>query len=178
MKYSIRPARAQDCTDIQRMIMDLAVYEKMPDQVKISHKELERDGFGPNPFFQCLVAEVAQEHCSPEGHTVVGYALYFYTYSTWSGRCVYMEDLYVMPNFRGKGVGKALMATIAKVATEQQCVRLQFSVLDWNKPSLEFYLSKGAQDLTDKEGWHFLRFDGEALDNLAQEAPPTSTCST
>uniref|UniRef100_A0A3B1J3K4 Spermidine/spermine N1-acetyltransferase family member 2 n=1 Tax=Astyanax mexicanus TaxID=7994 RepID=A0A3B1J3K4_ASTMX len=118
--------------------------------------KLERDGFGPNPFFQCLVAEVAQEHCSPEGHTVVGYALYFYTYSTWRGRCVYMEDLYVMPNFRG-------------VATEQQCVRLQFSVLDWNKPSLEFYLSKGAQDLTDKEGWHFLRFDGEALDNLAQE---------
>ncbi|XP_037389159.1 diamine acetyltransferase 2b isoform X2 [Pygocentrus nattereri] len=143
MKYSIRSARAQDCRDIERMIMELALYEKMPDQVKISHK----------------------------GHTVVGYVLYYYTYSTWSGRCIYMEDLYVMPQFRGEGIGKALMASVAKVCREQQCVRLQFSVLDWNKPSLEFYLSKGAQDLTDKEGWHLLRFDGEALESLAEEAP-------
>uniref|UniRef100_A0A3B1J298 Spermidine/spermine N1-acetyltransferase family member 2 n=1 Tax=Astyanax mexicanus TaxID=7994 RepID=A0A3B1J298_ASTMX len=130
--------------------------------VCVAVSELERDGFGPNPFFQCLVAEVAQEHCSPEGHTVVGYALYFYTYSTWRGRCVYMEDLYVMPNFRGVLV----ILTHLYLYKYGLCVRLQFSVLDWNKPSLEFYLSKGAQDLTDKEGWHFLRFDGEALDNL------------
>ncbi|XP_037389157.1 diamine acetyltransferase 2b isoform X1 [Pygocentrus nattereri] len=171
MKYSIRSARAQDCRDIERMIMELALYEKMPDQVKISHKELERDGFGPNPFYQCLVAEVPEERSSAEGHTVVGYVLYYYTYSTWSGRCIYMEDLYVMPQFRGEGIGKALMASVAKVCREQQCVRLQFSVLDWNKPSLEFYLSKGAQDLTDKEGWHLLRFDGEALESLAEEAP-------
>nr|XP_023680530.1 diamine acetyltransferase 2-like isoform X4 [Paramormyrops kingsleyae] len=147
MDFMIRAATPEDCKDISRMIMELAVYENMPDQVKISH----------------------------EGYTVIGYALFFYTYSTWKGRSVYMEDLYVMPEFRGefpgKGVGTALMSKVAQVCKEQQCVRLQFSVLNWNTPSLDFYKAKGAQDLTDSEGWHVLRFDGEALDKLAQMAP-------
>ncbi|XP_053086192.1 spermidine/spermine N(1)-acetyltransferase-like protein 1 isoform X1 [Pangasianodon hypophthalmus] len=119
MNFRIRAAREEDCRDIQRMIMELAVYEKMADQVKISHEELQRDGFGPNPFYQCLIAEVPEELKSDEGHTTVGYALYFYTYSTWKGRSIYMEDLYVMPEFRGKGVGKALMASVAR---SEQCV--------------------------------------------------------
>ncbi|XP_066517678.1 thialysine N-epsilon-acetyltransferase-like isoform X2 [Hoplias malabaricus] len=114
---------------------------------------------------------VPQEHISTEGHSVVGYTLYFYTYNTWSGRCVYMADLYVMPDFRGKGIGKALLASVAKVCSEQQCARLQFSVLKWNKFSLDFYLSKGAQDLIDAECWRFICFDGEALENLTLEAP-------
>uniref|UniRef100_A0A3P9QHB2 Spermidine/spermine N1-acetyltransferase family member 2b n=1 Tax=Poecilia reticulata TaxID=8081 RepID=A0A3P9QHB2_POERE len=101
MNFRVRPSTKEDCKDISRMIMELAVYEKMPDQVEISHKELERDGFCQNPFFECLVAEVPEEHKSKEGFTVVGYALYFYTYSTWRGRSVYLEDLYVMPEFRG-----------------------------------------------------------------------------
>ncbi|XP_062845013.1 LOW QUALITY PROTEIN: diamine acetyltransferase 2b [Trichomycterus rosablanca] len=171
MDHRIRAARVEDCTHIQRLIMELAVCVKMEDQVEITHKGLERDGFGPNPFFGCLVAEVPEELKSTEGHTIVGYALYYYTYSTWRGRCVYMEDLYVMPEFRGKGIGKALLASVGKVCVEQQCVKLQFVVLDWNKPSLDFYMSKGAQDLTSDEGWHFLRFSGEALNKLAQEAP-------
>ncbi|KAA0716545.1 Diamine acetyltransferase 2 [Triplophysa tibetana] len=171
MKFTIREGKPEDCKDIERMIMELAVYEKMPDQVKISHKELERDGFGPNPYYKFLVAEVPEEQKSKDGYTKVGYALFFYTYSTWKGRVVYMEDLYVMPEYRGKGIGKALMANVAKVGKEKECVRLQLSVLDWNKPSLEFYLAKGAEDLTAKEGWHHIRFHGEALNNLAQEAP-------
>ncbi|KAM9440918.1 diamine acetyltransferase 2b [Clarias gariepinus] len=171
MSFRVRAARQEDCTDIQRMIMELAVYEKMADQVKISHEELQRDGFGPNPFYQCLVAEVPEELKSEHGHTTVGYALYFYTYSTWKGRSIYMEDLYVMPEFRGRGIGKGLMSSVARVCVEQQCVRLQFSVLNWNKPSLDFYLNKGAVDLTMEEGWHVLRFHGSALDKLALEAP-------
>ncbi|XP_061105352.1 thialysine N-epsilon-acetyltransferase-like [Conger conger] len=164
----VRAAKQEDCKDVSRMIMELAVYMNMPNQVKISHKELEQDGFSEIPFFHCLVAEGPEEHKSKEGHTTVGYALYFYTYSTWKGRAVYLEDLYVMPEFRGKGIGKALLS---KVGKEQQCVRLQFKVLDWSTPSLDFYFSKGAQDLTATEGWHLLRFDGEALDRLANEAP-------
>nr|AAH76248.1 Zgc:92773 [Danio rerio]DAA34841.1 TPA_exp: spermidine/spermine N1-acetyltransferase 2 [Danio rerio] len=171
MRFTISAAKPEDCKDIERMIMELAVYENMPDQVKISHKELERDGFGPNPFYHCLVAEVPEEHKSKDGNTTVGYVIFFYTYSTWKGRTVYMEDLYVMPEFRGNGIGKALLGAVAKEAKDQLCSRLQFSVLDWNKPSLDFYMAKGAEDLTAKEGWHFLRFHGMALDNLAQEAP-------
>ncbi|KAG9351688.1 hypothetical protein JZ751_022939 [Albula glossodonta] len=143
MEFTVRAAKPEDCKDVSRMIMELAIYEKMQDQVKISHK----------------------------GHMKVGYALYFYTYSTWKGRSVYMEDLYVMPEFRGKGIGKALMSKVAAVGKEQQCIRMNFSVLDWNTQSLDFYLAKGAQDLTASEGWHFLRFDGETLDKLAEEAP-------
>ncbi|KAK1787616.1 hypothetical protein P4O66_016114, partial [Electrophorus voltai] len=159
---------------------ELAIYERMPDQlinncffsfILVTIIELERDGFSQNPFYHCLVAEVPETHKSTEGHTTVGYVLYYYTYSTWKGRCIYMEDLYVMPDFRERGIGKSLVASIAKVGTEQQCMHLQFSVLDWNKPSLDFYMSKGAQDLTAKEGWHLLRFDGVALIKLAQEAP-------
>lgn len=170
MSYKIRAAGKEDCKDIARMIMELAVFEKMPDQVQISHQELERDGFCQNPFFECLVAEVSEEHKSKDGHTVVGYGLYFYTYSTWMGRSVYLEDLYVMPEFRGKGIGKALMCKVAKVAAEKQCMRLNLAVLDWNSPARDFYAAKGAQDLTDTKGWHFIRFDGLSLDNLVKEA--------
>uniref|UniRef100_A0A3P9HKA7 Spermidine/spermine N1-acetyltransferase family member 2b n=1 Tax=Oryzias latipes TaxID=8090 RepID=A0A3P9HKA7_ORYLA len=170
MHFKIRPAKKEDCKEISRLIMELAVYENMPDQVKIAHEELERDGFGENPFFQCLVAEVPEEHKSKEGFTVVGYALYFYTYSTWKGRSIFLEDLYVMPEFRGNGIGKGLLCKVAEVGKKKECVRLQLSVLDWNTPSRDFYAAKGAQDLTVSEGWHAIRFDGPSLDNLAKEA--------
>ncbi|KAL4659913.1 diamine acetyltransferase 2-like isoform X1 [Arapaima gigas] len=167
MEFRIRAATREDCRDIFRMIRELAVYEKMLDKVKISHEVLERDGFSENPFFHCLVAEVPQQYRTMEGYTLVGYALYSYTYSTWKGRSVYMEDLYVMPEFRGQYTCGCSCEIIAK---EQQCVRLNFSVLDWNKPSMDFYLAKGAQNLTTTEGWHCLRFEGEALDKLAEQA--------
>ncbi|XP_037543458.1 diamine acetyltransferase 2b [Nematolebias whitei] len=171
MNFKVRAATKDDCKDICRMIMELAVYEKMPDQVKISHEELERDGFCQNSFFECLIAEVPEEQKSKEGFTVVGYALYFYTYSTWKGRSVYLEDLYVTPEFRGNGIGKGLLCKVAEVGKSRQCVRLQMSVLNWNTPTRDFYAAKGAQDLTATEGWHFIRFDGQNLDNLVNEAP-------
>ncbi|XP_033996273.1 diamine acetyltransferase 2-like [Trematomus bernacchii] len=171
MHFKVRAATKEDCKEISRMILELAVHEKMPDQVKISHEELERDGFCQNPSFECLVAEVPEENKSKDGFTVVGYALYFYTYSTWKGPTMFLEDLYVMPEFRGNGFGKGLLCKVAKVGKEKQCVRLQLSVLDCNTPARDFYAAKGAQDLTDSEGWHCIRFDGQNLDNLANEAP-------
>ncbi|XP_077403558.1 thialysine N-epsilon-acetyltransferase-like isoform X2 [Vanacampus margaritifer] len=101
MNFKIRCATKGDCKDISRMIMELALYEKMTDQVKLSCEELERDGFCQNPLFECLVAEVPEENKSGEGFTTVGYGFYFYTYSTWKGRSMHLEDLYVMPEFRG-----------------------------------------------------------------------------
>nr|XP_020454593.1 diamine acetyltransferase 2-like isoform X1 [Monopterus albus]XP_020454594.1 diamine acetyltransferase 2-like isoform X2 [Monopterus albus] len=171
MNYKIRAATKEDCKDISRMITELAVHDKMSDQVKLSYEELEYDGFCQNPFFECLVAEVSEEHKSKEGFTTVGYALYFYTYSTWKGRSLYLEDLYVMPEFRGNGIGSGLLSKVAEVGKKKKCVRLQLSVLNWNTPARDFYAAKGAQDLTVNEGWHSVRFDGQNLDNLANEAP-------
>ncbi|XP_068187694.1 thialysine N-epsilon-acetyltransferase-like [Antennarius striatus] len=171
MDFKIRAAIKEDCKEIQRMIMELAIYEKMPEQVKISHEELERDGFGQNSYFECLVAEVPEEHKYKAGHTVVGYSLYFYKYSTWKGCVIHIEDLYVMQEFRGNGIGKALLSKVAEVGKKKQCQRLELNVLDWNKPSRDFYAAKGAVDLTESEGWHALRFHGQSLDNLANEAP-------
>uniref|UniRef100_A0A3Q2X0N1 Spermidine/spermine N1-acetyltransferase family member 2 n=1 Tax=Haplochromis burtoni TaxID=8153 RepID=A0A3Q2X0N1_HAPBU len=118
--------------------------------------DLEQDGFSNNPLFHGIIAEVPEQHKTKEGHTKIGYALYFYSYSSWSGRAIYMEDLYVMPEFRG---------TLALAAG---CHQLNFTVLDWNKPSMDFYLSQGSFDITASMGYHCMRCEGEALEHLAQ----------
>ncbi|XP_064207656.1 thialysine N-epsilon-acetyltransferase-like [Anguilla rostrata] len=171
MDFTVRAAKPEDCKDVHRMIKELAAYDKMPDHVQTSHEDLEKYGFSANPAFQCFVAEVPEEHKSKEGHTTVGYIVYFYTFSTWKGRSMYLEDIYVMPEFRGKGIGKALLSKVAAVARENQCVHLQLTVLDWNTPSQGFYFSNGAQDLTTIVGWRVLRFNGDALDKLAKKDP-------
>ncbi|CAB1351651.1 unnamed protein product [Coregonus sp. 'balchen'] len=140
MDFSIRASTLEDCKDIARMILELAEYEKVLDQVKVTQK----------------------------GHAKVGYALYFYTYSSWKGRALYMEDLYVMPEFRGKGIGKALMSKVAQLGLAAGCTQLNFAVLDWNKPSLDFYLSQGCFDVTADMGYHCMRCEGAALEQLAQ----------
>ncbi|XP_064796559.1 thialysine N-epsilon-acetyltransferase [Oncorhynchus masou masou] len=168
MDFSIRASTLEDCKDIARMILELAEYEKVLDQVKVTQKDLEQDGFIKNPFFHGIVAEVPEQHRTKEGHAKVGYALYFYTYSSWKGRALYMEDLYVMPEFRGKGIGKALMSKVAQLGLAAGCTQLNFAVLDWNKPSLDFYLSQGCFDVTADMGYHCMRCEGTALEQLAQ----------
>ncbi|KAL1271677.1 hypothetical protein QQF64_030693 [Cirrhinus molitorella] len=122
MDFTIRAATLEDCKDISRMILELAEYEKVSDQVKITQRDLEQDGFSKNPFFHGIIAEVPEHLKSREGHTKVGYSLYFYTYSSWKGRAVYMEDLYVMPEFRGKGIGKALMSKVSQVNMQRKAI--------------------------------------------------------
>ncbi|XP_075764049.1 thialysine N-epsilon-acetyltransferase-like isoform X3 [Pelodiscus sinensis] len=168
MECVVRPCRAEDCVEVMRMIRELAEFEKLPDQVQINDQVLREDGFANDPFYRCLVAEVPPEYRSRDGHTIVGYGLYFFTYSTWKGRNIYMEDLYIMPEFRGKGIGKKLMSKIAEIGVENRCIEMKFVVLDWNQAAIDFYQSQGAVDLTAAEGWHFFHFKGDALVRLAQ----------
>ncbi|KAJ7313267.1 hypothetical protein JRQ81_004551 [Phrynocephalus forsythii] len=171
LAVSIRPCCAQDCAQVMRLIRELAEFEKVPEQVKISDQGLCNDGFCDDPFYKCLVAEVQPEDRSKAGPAIVGYGLYFFTYSTWKGRNIYMEDLYVMPEFRGQGIGKRLMSRIAQIGVEKGCTQMKLSVLDWNRSAIDFYLSKGAVDLTATEGWHVFRFEAEAMRQLALGQP-------
>ncbi|CAI5791548.1 diamine acetyltransferase 2-like [Podarcis lilfordi] len=167
---SIRPSRAEDCAEIMRMIRELAEFEKMPDQVANSSQGLYEDGFCQDPFYKCVVAEVPPKHQSKDGHTVVGFGLYFFTYSTWKGRNIYMEDLYVMPEFRGRGIGKKLMSSIAQIGVQKGCTQMKLSALDWNQKAIDLYLGNGAVDLTATEGWHVFRFEEDAMRQLAEGA--------
>ncbi|XP_030018821.1 diamine acetyltransferase 2-like [Sphaeramia orbicularis] len=168
MDFSIRAANVEDCKDIARMITELAEYEKVTDQVKITQRDLEQDGFSKNPFFHGIIAEVPEQHKSKEGHMKIGYALYFFSYSSWMGRAVFMEDLYVMPEYRGKGIGKALMSKVAQLGLAAGCHQLNFTVLDWNKSSVDFYLHQGCTDVTTDMGYHYMSCKGEAMEHLAQ----------
>jgi len=157
MATTIRPATAEDVPQILAFIRALAEYEREPEAVVATEADLLRDGFGPNPFYWCLIAQQDGEPA--------GFALCFYSYSTWLGRPgVYLEDLFVLPRFRGLGIGKALLQRVAGVAVEKECPRLGWEVLDWNTPAIEFYSAMGAEFL---DTWRNVRVSGEALRKLA-----------
>lgn len=153
----IRPATREDAATIVDLITALAIYEREPDAVTATEADILRDGFGATPRFRCVIAEW-------EGQPA-GFALWFYNYSTWQGRAgLYLEDLFVKPEFRGKGIGKALLLHLAKVASDENCGRFEWSVLDWNTPAIEFYESLGAK--LHRE-WLRMRVEGDALSKLA-----------
>ena len=157
LSTTIREAVSEDVPLILEFIRGLAVYEREPDAVTATEADLLRDGFGENPYFHCLIAE----HESKPA----GFAFYFFNYSTWTGRPgLYLEDLFVNPEFRGLGIGKALLARVAGIAVEKGCPRLQWEVLDWNTPAVDFYASLGADFLDE---WRNVRMTGEALAKLA-----------
>jgi GNAT superfamily N-acetyltransferase len=157
MATTIRPATRADIPQILAFIRALAAYEREPHAVRATEAGLERDGFGPNPFYFCLIAE---HHGRP-----AGFALYFFNYSTWIGRPgIYLEDLFVEPELRGLGIGKALLERVAATAMEKGCMRLEWAVLDWNTPAIEFYRAMGAEFLDE---WRNVRVSGEALRRLA-----------
>jgi GNAT superfamily N-acetyltransferase len=159
--HSIRTATPDDIPLILDLIRSLAAYEREPDAVQTTEADLLRDGFGEHPRFECLIAEVDGE--------AAGFALYFYNYSTWRGRSgIHLEDLFVPPRFRGQGIGKALLASVAARAVERGCVRLQWDVLEWNQTAIDFYRGLGAQFLDE---WRIMRVNDEAIHTLAALEP-------
>ena len=159
--FEIRFAASTDVPLILRFIHELAAYEREPDAVVATEADLLRDGFSERPFFHCLIAE--------EDGLPAGFALYFFNYSTWRGRPgIHLEDLFVRPEFRGKGIGKTLLIKIAEIAVENQCARFQWDVLDWNQTAIDFYQSLGAQFMSE---WRIMRVSGEALAALASGEP-------
>jgi GNAT superfamily N-acetyltransferase len=153
----IRPAAREDASTIVDLITALAIYEREPQAVTATEADILRDGFGATPKFRCVIAEWDGQ--------AAGFALWFYNYSTWQGRPgLYLEDLFVKPEFRGKGTGKSLLLHLAKVASDENCGRFEWSVLDWNTPAIEFYESLGAK--LHRE-WLRMRVEGEALVKLA-----------
>jgi GNAT superfamily N-acetyltransferase len=153
----LRDAVPADVPEILALIRDLAIYEKEPDAAIATEADLLRDGFGQEPYFRCIMAEM-------DGH-IAGFALYFFQYSTWEGRpALYLEDLFVREPFRKRGIGVALFRRLAQIAVERHCTRFQWECLDWNKPALDFYDSVGAKVLPE---WLNLRVTGEALAALA-----------
>lgn len=157
MAVSIRAAKKTDVPQILAFIRALAAYEREPDAVVATEEGLLNDGFGPNPYYFCLIAE--------NDGVPAGFALYFFNYSTWMGRPgIYLEDLFVLPEFRGLGIGKALLKQVAAIAVEKGCRRLQWEVLDWNTPAIDFYRAMGAEFLDE---WRNVRVSGEALLQLA-----------
>jgi GNAT superfamily N-acetyltransferase len=157
MSTTLRTATPADVPQILEFIRALAAYERAPDAVTATEAGLMRDGFGPSPFYFCLIAE--------HDGKPAGFALYFFNYSTWMGQPgIYLEDLFVHPEFRGLGIGKALLKKVAETAVEKGCERLQWEVLDWNTPAIEFYRAMGAEFLDE---WRNVRVSGEAIRRLA-----------
>jgi GNAT superfamily N-acetyltransferase len=154
----IRPATPDDIPEILGFIRELAEYEREPQAAIAAHADLLRDGFGPTPRFHCLIASLEDQPA--------GFALYFYNYSTWRGHAgIYLEDLFVRPAFRKRGIGKALFAHVAAIAVMEGCPRLEWAVLNWNQLAIDFYNSIGAQPMSE---WTTMRLSGTALRQLAQ----------
>ncbi len=154
----IRSAQPTDVPAIFDLICALAEYERLRDQVVLKVEFLRGHLFGPRPYIEALVAEDAGR--------VVGFAIYFHNYSTFRGRPgIYLEDLFVLPEHRSQGHGKALLAALARLAVERDCARLEWSVLNWNEPAIAFYRSLGAVPMDD---WTVFRLTDDALQQLAR----------
>ncbi|MGZ7041733.1 MAG: N-acetyltransferase family protein [Thermoanaerobaculia bacterium] len=156
--FRIRFASAEDVPLILRFIRDLARYEKLEHEVVATEEILWQTLFGQRAYAEVLIAEADGDPA--------GFALFFHNFSTFLGRPgIYLEDLFVSPEYRGRGFGKALLARLAELAIERNCGRVEWAVLDWNTPSIDFYKSIGAVMMTD---WRIFRLKGEPLEKLAR----------
>jgi GNAT superfamily N-acetyltransferase len=160
-KLEIRPARRSDVPIILELIRALATYERAPDEVTATENGLTEVLFGEKPAAEVLLAF--------ENETAVGFAVFFHNFSTWLGRPgLYLEDLFVRPEDRGKGYGRALLIALAKTARERGCGRMEWAVLDWNESAIEFYRKLGAKPMDE---WTVFRLTREGIAKLADAAP-------
>jgi GNAT superfamily N-acetyltransferase len=152
----VRPAQIEDTATIAQLVRELAEYERLSHQVVLKEADLREQLFGPTPRAEVLIAE--------DDGVVAGFALYFSNFSTFLCRPgLYLEDLFVRPRYRHKGHGKALLRELARIAVQRACGRLEWAVLDWNKPAIDFYRGLGAVPM---EEWMIFRLTGEALHQL------------
>src|SRR5438034_7208615 len=158
--FEIRPAQVEDVATILQLIRDLATYERAPNEVTATEEQLVDVLFGERPAAEVLLAF--------EKESPVGFAVYFYNFSTWLGRAgLYLEDLFVKPENRGKGYGRALLVELAKIACERGCGRMEWAVLDWNEPAMKFYRTLGAKPMDE---WTVFRLTGDGNARLAEAA--------
>jgi GNAT superfamily N-acetyltransferase len=158
--FQIRPAHVKDVPIILELIRDLATYERAPDEVTATEEQLVDVLFGEHPTAEVLLAF--------EAGSPVGFAVYFYNFSTWLGRPgLYLEDLFVKPEKRGKGYGRALLVELAKIARDRGCGRMEWAVLDWNEPAIKFYHALGAKPMNE---WTVFRLKRDEIAKLANAA--------
>jgi len=155
----IRPATLPDAALLRRMIGELAEFERQLESVTIREEDLARDGFGENPRFRALIAEWDGQ--------AAGYAFFFGSYSTWAGRGLFLEDVFVRERFRGRGIGKALLAAVARIAVDEGCYGIHWEVLGWNEKAIALYTELGA---TFRDQWRAALLTDEALQRLAEKA--------
>src|SRR3979411_1391391 len=157
-KFEIRPAQRGDVAIILELIRDLATYERAPNEVTATEEQLVDVLFGKKPAAEVLLAF--------EGETAVGFEVFFHNFSTWLGRPgLYLEDLFVKPEMRGKGYGRALLVDLAKVALERGCGRMEWAVLNWNDPAIQFYRKLGAKPMDE---WTVFRLTHDGIAKLAE----------
>lgn len=162
---NLRRATSDDAELVLRFIRELAEYEREPDAVEATAAGLRQQLSSPSPPFECLLADFSGDPC--------GFALFFHNYSTWRGRPgIYLEDLFVTASARGRGVGRALLAEVARIAVERGCARLEWAVLDWNQPAIDFYRALGATPLSE---WTVFRLTGSALAELGAQRQSENT---
>lgn len=164
---NIRRGNPQDMQAVLGLIQELAEFEKEPDAVLVTVDDLIRDGFGPIPLFHVFVAEVEDDTSdSEQPKQIVGIALWYYRFSTWKGKTIHLEDLVVKDKMRGTGLGYALYSEILKQAKKDQVRRVEWNVLDWNTPAIEFYEKSGAKVLRD---WYVVQMDEIGINHFVEE---------